>query len=186
MNNISFKSRIKAVSLSEFARATSSYKNNCVAYPWTMKESLFKPSAYTTDVYDCTVCGFSDGANVLLMHICPTIAKNLKFDKIEEFIKEKLDLTNPNLQGFLLGSRDGFNDSTNSPKVFKFFESFMNRNNISYSKMRNSNSEVNVAYSSITDEWVIASKDYNADKSSKENLSKYFDDIKLSELDEFA
>ena len=51
MDNISFKSRIKAVSLSEFNRLTSSYRNNCVNYPWTVKESLLKPSAYTTDVY---------------------------------------------------------------------------------------------------------------------------------------
>ena len=186
MDNISFKSRIKAVSLSEFNRLTSSYRNNCVNYPWTVKESLLKSGAYTTDVYDCTVCGFTDGSKVLLLHICPTIAKNLKFAEIEKFITEKLDLTNSYLQGFLLGSRDNFKDSSNSSKVFKFFENFMKKNNIAYSKLQNSNTEVNVAYSSTTDEWIVASKDYNAKKTSKENLSKFYENIELSELDEFA
>ena len=76
MNNLSFKSRIRPVSLEEFYPITNSIgRKGNVGYPWTLKESVLNDRAFTKGVIDCTVCGITDGDKVLMLHICPTIKK---------------------------------------------------------------------------------------------------------------
>ena len=90
MNNISFQSRIKFVSPSKFNQAVTGLSKDClVDYPWTAKESVLAKNAYTKNIFDCTVCGITDGLKVLLMHICPTRTENDNFFKIINFIKNK-------------------------------------------------------------------------------------------------
>jgi hypothetical protein len=120
MDGINFKSRIRACSLNEFKHTANSCKKHFVDFPWTTKESVYATKAYTTDVYDCTVCALTDGLKVLLLHICPSIEKNLRFNKIEKYILDKIDINNENLQGFLLGSRPNMERSPNSTKLFNY------------------------------------------------------------------
>ena len=189
MDNISFKSRIKAVSLSEFNRLTSSYRNNCVNYPWTVKESVLSEKAITKNVYDCTVCGITDGLKVLMLHICPTKKENENFGNIINFIKTQIDLKNSNLQGFLFGSRRN-TPNNRSGKIFENFESFMRENNIPYSKIQGSSTFSDVAYSSETDEWLIKHEKMGSAEAIAECkkplnfFTTYFDDVKISDLDE--
>jgi hypothetical protein len=92
MSNISFQSRIKPVSKSEFRQLTSAYgKKSFVDYPWTVKESVLGKQAFTKGVFDCTVCGITDGLKVLMLHICPTREENSNFSKIIDFIKKKIE-----------------------------------------------------------------------------------------------
>lgn len=188
MDKISFQSRIRVTHLNEYGSVVSSFKKNAVKYPWTVKESVLANSAYTDLVYDCTVCGFTDGLKVLLLHICPTIKENLNFKKIEDFIKSKINLkNNENLQGFLLGSKKNLDVSPDSEKVFNFFEDLMEKYNIPFSKFKNSKDINYVAYSSVKDEWLIGNGDFNILKdNSSDFLKKHFEEVMLSEYDELA
>lgn len=187
MNNISFQSRIRPVNLSEYYSLTSSYGKKCfVSDPWTIKESVLKPNVYTGNVIDCTVCGITDGDKALLMHICPTLEENKNFEKIENFLKEKLKfLNNEYLQGFLLGSQGtALFDSRN---LFDNFDKLLNKLNIPTSKFRAGFGETFVAYSSIKDEWLIANRDVAELKkvhSDRNILNEMFDYVEISELDE--
>ena len=175
MNNISFQSRIRACSKSEFSRVTAGFAKKSVNYPWTVKESVIADKAYTKDVFDCTVCGITDGLNVLLMHICPTVKENLNFKKIEKFILDKIDVNNPDLQGFLLGSVQAC--GLYSGELFEKFEDFMNKYRIPFSKFQGSEDYSDVAYSSTTDEWLICSP---------KSLKNQFRKIEISDLDEIV
>lgn len=175
MNNISFQSRIRACNMAEFQRVTSTFARNSVNYPWTAKESVIADKAYTKDVFDCTVCGITDGLNVLLMHICPTVKENLNFKKIEKFILDKIDPHNPDLQGFLLGSI--LTCGLCSGELFEKFEDFMNKYRIPFSKFQGSEGYSDVAYSSTTDEWLIRCPN---------GLKDQFRKIEISDLDELV
>lgn len=185
MDKISFQSRIRVTNLEEYRYVTSQFRNKSVNFPWTIKESVLADKAHTQMVYDCTVCGITDGLKVLLLHICPTIKENLNFKKIENYIKNKIDLKNiENLQGFLLGSQENIKDST---KVFNFFEDFLKNNNIPFSKFKNGDCTNHVAYSSITDEWLIANEHFNKKQDNSKNyLTKHFKEVELADFDEFA
>lgn len=190
MNNISFKSRIRPVGNWDFQRLTSNFaKNQYVNYPWTVKESVLSEKAITKNIFDCTVCGITDGLKILMLHICPTKKENQNFDNIINFIKTQIDLNNPNLQGFLFGSRKN-TPNNRSGKIFENFESFMRENNISYSKIKGSNTFSDVAYSSETDEWLIKLEKMGSAEAITECkkpinfFTTYFDDVKISDLDE--
>ena len=156
MNNISFQSRIRPVNSQDFNKLTRSCGlKNLVDYPWTVKESVLAKEAYTKNVFDCTVCGITDGLKVLLMHICPTREENQNFKQITDFIKSKIDIKNPDLQGFLFGSKNLPFVVKKSSKLFENFESFFEENNIPYSKISGGLHYNDVAYSSATDEWLI-------------------------------
>ena len=190
MNNISFKSRIRPVGNWEFQGLTSGFaKKQYVNYPWTVKESVLSEKAITKNVYDCTVCGITDGLKVLMLHICPTKKENEKFSNIINFIKTHIDLKKTNLQGFLFGSRKDTPDNK-SERIFKNFETFMKENNIPYSKIKGSSTFSDVAYSSETDEWLIKHEKMGSAeaiancKKPINFFTTYFDDVKISDLDE--
>ena len=179
-NNICFTSRIRYVSPEEFRKFASTVgKNKSVNYPWTVNESVLADAAYTTGVLDCTVCGFTDGQKVLLSHICPTNLRNKDFNSIVDYIKNKIDVTNKNLQGFILGSR---NENQDSIMVFNKFLDFMNRYKIPFSQFKGGNDEYSVAYLSSKDEWLITNSRFPA----KKDLNSLFESIKISELDEIV
>lgn len=189
MNNISFQSKIRPVNREQFYKSIYSHPMNAsVEYPWTVKETVYATKANTTGVLDCTVLGLTDGIKVFLMHICPTRKENYYFSKIVDYIKEKIDLKNPNLQGFLLGSKANLRDGS-SELLFNNFEKFLKENNIVYSKFKGGPCTSNVAYSSEKDEWIISNEaTENAD------LKKYYDtpldffkrsyaDVKIADCD---
>ncbi len=186
-NNIAFTSRIRLVSPEEFRNVTGKISNkNFVAYPWTIKESVLAESAFTTDIYDCTVCGITNGQKVLLNHICPTMRENKNFRTIADFIKQKIDLTNENLQGFLLGSKNN-SASPDSSLIFENFVRFFKKHSIPFSQFKGGNGTHDVAYSSIKDEWIISDKTANSVSRQSDPFSilkKLFDKTEISELDE--
>lgn len=191
MDNISFQSKIRLTSMNAFNKEIHYGKKNYVNYPWTVKESVISDKAATTDIYDCTAAGFTDGSKVLMLHICPTEPRNNNLSKIEKFINEKIDPNNPYLQGFILGSKN-FNPNTpNSPKVFDFFLNIMNKLDIPFSYFRAGDYANNIAYSTLKDEWVIGSELLNAvDKSvfktPQKAIEKIFEESKISNFDELT
>lgn len=191
MDSISFQSTIRPVGKTQFNKIVSTYGiQNYVDYPWTVKESVFAEKAYTKNIFDCTVCGITDGLKVLMLHICPTVGENKNFEKIIDFIRGKIDLTNPNLQGFLFGSKDFLEFSKKSLEIFENFEKFFNDKKIPFSKIKGGNQINDVAYSSLTDEWIIShnlleneaiKKSFN---SPLDFLKTFFNKVEISEFDE--
>ena len=190
MDGISFQSTIKPVSKAQFQKIVMPYGNHrYVDYPWTIKESVLADKAYTKHVFDCTVCGITDGLKVLLMHICPTRKENQNFPKIVNYIKSNFNLKNPDLQAFLLGSKPNMFDKR-SEQIFDNFETFLEENRIPYSKLKGGPHINDVAYSSETDEWIIG-HDMAGNENIKKALKtprnffkKFFTEVKISELDD--
>ncbi len=191
-NNITFKSSIRLVPQGEFNNIIQKIgRHNSVNYPWTMKESILSESAYTTRIFDCTACGFTDGEKVLLNHICPTNPENRDFKSITDFIKKKINLANNNLQGFILGSKTDTPESPNSSILFDKFIKFMEEHGIPFSMFKGSKYENNAAYLTSKDEWIISNpaitdSERTTHLSPKEITSKFFDEITISELDELS
>ena len=193
MNNISFQSRIRPISKNEFSKITSSYGQKVfVDYPWTVKESVLDKKAYTKGVFDCTVCGITDGLKVLMLHICPTRKENADFNVITNYIKKRFDLKDSNLQGFLLGSKKLPFLDKKSEEIFHNFEKFFEKHNIPYSKIKGGLHENDVAYSSTTDEWLVSHEMLENENIKKFHrtpakfLKEFYNDVKISELDELS
>lgn len=192
MDSISFQSTIRPISKPQFNKIVMSYgTNKYVDYPWTIKESVFSDRAYTKHVFDCTVCGITDGAKVLLMHLCPTNKENRSFQRISSYIKKHFDIKNPQLQGFLLGSKPNLFDEK-SEQVFNIFEKFFEEHKIPYSKLKGGSHINDVAYSLDTDEWLV-SHDFAGNDGVKKVLQtpkkffdKFFGEVKLSKYDNFS
>ncbi len=188
-NKISFTSKIRMVGMDEFRKAVQGIdERNFVKHPWTIKQSVLSDKAYTTDVMDCSVFGLTDGQKVLMMHICPTNPDNQNFNKIQKFIEEKINLTNPDLQGFLLGSKRQFTDSI---KTFKNFLDMLKQYKIPFSMFKGGGLENHVAYSSTKDEWLIGNCLISQQMKQKfkfpiDVAKRLFDDIKISDLDELT
>lgn len=193
MDNISFTSGIKFVTPDLFNKRVQALSSKqFVGYPWTVNQSVISDSAYTRDVLDCSVCGLTDGEKVFMLHICPTHKENFNFSKIEEFIKSKIDLTSKSLQGLLLGSKNyGYMMSEKSWELFDNFENLLKRYNIPYSKFRGGPDAHHVAYSSKTDEWIIAKLDFclptcKTSEGEKFDVAKEFEEFAISPLDELC
>lgn len=192
MDNISFKSNIRMIPHQEFSKIAGRIGGKkSVNYPWTIKQSVLADSAYTTDIFDCTVCGITDGQKVLLNHLCPSISDNFNFSKITDFIKNNIDTTNQYLQGFILGSKSkSLTSSSQSELLFDRVINFMKEMKIPYSAFKGGTFTNNVAYSSLNDEWVISNNSINEtltkefSKNPAEIFKIIFDDISVSELDE--
>lgn len=185
MTEISFTSGIKPVSLIEFSNSIGKIgTQNSVNYPWTIKESIKAPAAYTTNICDCTMLGISDGTNVLMMHICPTIEQNHNLFSIKQFIAQKLDLKKDNLEGILVGSKL----NKKSQEIYEKLSEVLRNFNIPYSELKIGKDPIKTAYSSQTDEWLISSS--YIDKLLKKGteplsiLKSMFKKVNISETDE--
>ncbi|MBE7712572.1 MAG: hypothetical protein E7Z87_02375 [Cyanobacteria bacterium SIG26] len=193
MENISFTSRIKFIPPKMFYKEVRTMpQNQYVGYPWTVKQSVISDSAYTTDIIDCSVCGITDGQKVFMLHICPTREENFDFSKIENFIKEKVDLTSKNIQALLLGSKNyGYMMSEKSWNLFENFEKLLQKFQIPYSKFRGGPEAHNVAYRGKHDEWIISNIDdclrtKQTPEGTKVDIEKEFEEVKISPLDEIC
>lgn len=190
MNDITFTSSIRLVKTDVFNKTVSAIpKSHFVAAPWTCKESVKAAEAYTSRVMDCTLCGLTDGTDVFMMHICPTEKENKHFAKIREYLKELIDLNNPDLQGFLLGARD-YPDDKSSVALFDKFVDLFKSLKIPFSQFKGSDNfnSLNVAYFSSKDEWLISSypvDKYVGKKPSEKLLNEVFQKVELSDIDFF-
>ena len=188
MENISFQSRIRVVGNKTFNKCVKKTKGNFVDYPWTIADSKLAQDAITTKVYDCSVLGISDGHQVLLMHLCPTISANLNYQAIENYVKSKINLKNPNLQGLILGSKNNNVNSPNSPLLFEYLKSLLEKFKIPYSEFRGGDFTNNVAYRSSKDEWLIGNNlldivTKDVFKTPKAFLDRVFDSYKIAKQD---
>jgi hypothetical protein len=190
MNNVSFTSRLNFVDSGSFNKIINSIgAKNTVNFPWTVKESVLADKAVTTNIFDCVAFGLTDGSQVLLMHICPTVERNKSFAKIEKFILNKINIFNENLQGFILGGKYHNLNSPNSIKMFDKFEKFLEKYNIPYSKFKGGPFKNDVAYITSKDEWIISNDVITPDLKNlpaESVLHKIFDDIKISKTDELV
>lgn len=188
-NNISFKSTFRPVKSLEYNNIASRIdKKFFVDFPWTVKESVKASQAKTGSVFDCSVLGITDGKDVLMLHLCPTMKENLDFNKIKNFILKKIKLGNPDLQAALIGSQHNQSDSKS---LFDFLYSLMEKWNIPCSKLCSSDEALNIAYQSKTDEWIISSPQIdrilsNGEQDSREIIEKSFKVASLSSVDEYA
>ena len=193
INGITFQSKIRPVNREQFNKIISTYeKHHFVDYPWTVKESVLSNKAYTKGVFDCTVCGITDRTKVLLLHICPTMKANQDFSSIINFIKRTFDIKSPNMQGFLLGSKNLPYVGEKSLKMFDNFEKFFEQHKIPFSKIKGGRYANDVAYSCHTDEWIISHEklaNYSSRSSYKNPanfIDMHYDEIKINELDEIS
>ena len=189
MDSISFQSRIRPVGINDYYTVSRKISERGNAKPpWTLDESVFNKDVFTSGVIDCTVCGITDGDKALLVHICPTVRENRNFSRIENYIRSKLELMNKEyLQGFLLGSQG--NEPRESRVLFNKFVNLTERLNIPTSIFRAADNDVNVAYISDKDEWIISTKDVPAllkDRSPEETIHSIFEEVKLSKFDEIV
>lgn len=192
VNNITFSSRIRPVKKSEYIRIISGYgERNLVDYPWTLNQSVCAEKAYTKDVYDCSVCGITDGMQVLLMHLSPTNIANFDFAKVLNLVKEKFSLPNKDLQAILLGGKSGNINKPESYQLFQKFEDFLSSCKIPFSKFKGGNGTSDVAYSSVTDEWIIANNQMESvlndkTKSTSELFKKCYNEVSIAECDDLC
>lgn len=190
MDNISFSSRIRITSKNEYFKQVKPDFVN-VGYPWTIQQTAFSRKAYTNKIYDCTAVGITDDTKVMLMHICPTIEWNLDFNAIKEFIIKKVSTTlnTDNLQGIILGSKNNI-VSPYSTKLFDFLENVLENLNIQYSKFKGGDYENNLAYNTISDEWIIGSNFFEKQTNPNEDIfkaaTKIFKEVKIANCDELS
>src|SRR5574344_719215 len=161
-NRISFTSRIRPCSIGEYVSEISDIygqKSFRVSYPWTANEIIKARKSYTTDIYDCTAGGITDGKDVVMFHICPTNNLNRDFLHIEDVIKEKLDIGSRNLQGFLLGCNDRFKDSVFlMEKCKKYMEDLRIPKTVVSKTLDN---PTDILYNKKKDEWLICNNMIN-------------------------
>ena len=192
MNTINFTSRIRPVTPAEFNRiANTMTRAQYVDYPWTLKESICSDKAFTKSVADCTVCGVTDGLKVLLIHLSPTNIFNFNKDKIKDLIESHFDIKNPNLQGVLIGGKPEYTHGPDSYRLFEIFEKLLNSYQIPFSKLKGGMGSKDVAYSSQTDEWIIANNRVERPRfgeivSPRKELEKIFNEVNISEMDQVS
>ena len=185
-NNLQFKSKIRPINYLKYREIIDKMgKNVEVKPPWTLAESIKNKNAFSTNIIDCTVCGLTNGQDVLMLHICPTVEKNKNFSKIKDFILKNFDVTSYDTRGFLVGSQKNNMYSQFSDTLFQNFVNFMEKFEIPFSQFRGTKKvPVHVAYSSTRDEWLLSNLIVNPYRYDLESLKMSFDDIKIDKGDE--
>ena len=192
MNDITFTSRIRHCTKNEFNMVANKIgAKNHVDYPWTIKESVFSENAYTKSIADCTVCGITDGLKVLLIHLCPTNKENFNFTKVVDLIKNKFDLTNPDLQALLIGGKPECTHGADSYKLFGMFEKFLEDSKIPFSKLKGGMNTKDVAYLREKDEWLIANDSVKRPQfggyfSPEKAVKEAYMEVKIADCDELT
>ena len=190
---ITFQSKIRLLSNKDFKQATRNFDQKYfIDYPWGLKNSVYGEKAYTTNVLDCTVCGINDGKKFLMLHISPDSNDGYNFASIENFITKHINLKKPNIKGFLIGSKMGFDVFERSERLFDRFKNFMQENKIPYSELRGGIGAKDVAYDVKTDELLIGTELIEKEKISSKAVSvedfakRAFQQISISEDDKIS
>ena len=187
MKNISFSSRIKPVTLMDYATITMRIPHEQgVHYPWTIRQSVKAADVYTKGVIDCSACLITDGSDAVLMHLTPDNGINHAFSLVTDFLRGKIDLKNPNLQAVLLGSKN----TEKSQDIYNKFKTFLERFKIPYTELKNGKTPTSVTYKTSEHTVFVTSaaidkmlkKGFNA----KEALNSGFEKISLANCDEIA
>lgn len=187
INNVSFTHNIRPVSSADFHRITAGFgKNNFVDYPWTLAESVSGENVFTTRICDCTAGVVTDGEKALMLHLCPSIKENLRFNNLFDFIIRHIDkMAKDSLQAVILGSRN----TVVSKNLWNNMSKILETLKIPVSKFRNGKWDTSLAYKRSTDEVLISSYPLDlqikkGNKSNLELLNSYFEDVLISDCDE--
>lgn len=193
MTNVTFQSKIRLVKNSNFNNATKNInKKYFIDYPWGLKNSVIGKQAYTTNVFDCTVCGIKDKEKILMLHISPDSNDGYDFPKIEKFITQNINLKTPNLSAFLIGSKMGFDVFERSEKLFDNFRDFMKKNKIQFSELRGGVGGKDIAFDVNKDELLIGTPLIEKEniKTNQVDIIDFarhaFEEIKISDKDEIS
>ena len=185
--NISFKSRIRPVSLTEFTKMSEPlYRTSFVKYPWTIKDSVTAADAFTMDIADCTAGGIVDTKNkkVFLFHICPEMPINQCMSDIAQHINGAFEGIHEGLRAFLTGSSEMFRDSVNNYNNIK--NAILERK-IPLTEFKGPKSKTHILYDSNKDEWIISNIDINTRMVNNElnnaSLNQCFDNIHIDNGD---
>ena len=157
---VSFKSNIRFTNLNGFKRVVRDFPIS-VDRPWTAKEIIRAPYAWTAGVKDCTAGGILVGkdrkniTDVVMFHISPSDKDNSDFEIIKRAIMDKIGSDKP-IQGFLLG---GKKICQGSVEMFDNFEKLMKELKIPKTKFKGlpvGGHSAHIAYNAGRDEWVVA------------------------------
>lgn len=183
MPDISFTSSIKVIPTTEFNKFAIRCGKNAVNYPWTIKDSIKATNTYTKNIADCSACVISTGEDAVMLHLSPINSNNHAFSLVLEFLRNTIDLKNPNLQAILVGSKN----TTKSQDIFNKFKTLLTQLNIPYSELKNSKTPINIGYSSNSDEFIVSNlaidKCLKKGMSPKEILNNNFENINIAQCD---
>lgn len=196
-SKINFTSNIRLANLDQYSkeiRWLSSKKS--VPSPWTYKEIVVAPRAYTTGVMDCSAGGLIDGKKALMFHLSADREANSDFSVIEKTILDKFNGKTEGLRGFLLGSRRWFGGSI---ALFENLKNFMTVHNIPFSMMKGSkcvggnmvSESFDIAYNAKHDLWTVTSKYITNQLERKKNdingiLTNTFDEFSIADGDKLV
>ena len=185
IENISFKSRIKPVTIKEFGSIAGRMgNNNAVKFPWTIADSVKAKDVYTTGVIDCSSCLITDGNEAVLLHLKPDCEANHAFSNVLGYLRGVMDLKSEYLQAVLLGSKN----TKKSQDIYTKFQKLLQQFNIPFSELKNGKTPTSVAYRSETDEVLISNKTIDTmlkkGNSSKNALESGFEKVSIADCDE--
>ena len=185
MNEISFTSGIKPITLQDFKTVVSTIDSTkSVTFPWRISSSRSGKDVVTMGICDCSSCLITDGKKSLLMHLLPQYEGNHNHKKILQYISTNFDLNDKNLQAVLVGSQP----EKQSMDIFKIFKNLLNTFKIPTTVLKYGKAPTSLAYKTSTDEVYISNinieKALYEGKSKTEALNQGFEQIKLSEYDE--
>ncbi len=187
MENISFTSRLKPITLSEFRHTISSIgSQNSVDFPWSINQTRKGKDVYTTNVIDCSSCLITNGQEAVLMHLTPDTEQNHAFSLVLAKLRNLLDLKDSNLQAVLLGSKN----HKKSLDIYNKFKELLKQLNIPFSEFKNGKTPTSIAYKTSSDEVYITNN--TIDKLLKKNmkasdtLNASFENLTISSCDEIA
>ena len=186
-NNISFGSTLKPVPAKLFNQVIHQIGSECaVNYPWTLKESRLAKDVYTTNVIDCSACVISSGQESLLLHLAPSKEVNHAFSQVLAFLRDKIDLKNPNLQAVLIGSKN----TKKSQDIYNKFKTLLTNLNIPFSELKSGKTPTSVAYKSEKDTVYISNqtidKILKKGQTDKDAIHQSFDEVRIAPCDEIA
>lgn len=194
VNPVSFGMNIKFVDRADFALQVSTFKKS-VDWPWTAKQIVRAPQVYTRGVASCTAGGIitknkgEDCFDVVMFHIDPLKKTNNNFEEIQATIMKKLGNSKP-VQAFIFGCKSGMDFSV---KMFDNIESLIKSFQVPYSKLKGSvfgGGYVNGAYDGYNNElsiFSIAAEKLDRNNGfNKEDISRIFDEIQVSQVDNIS
>lgn len=187
MKEISFTSAIHPVSLKEFSRKAASIgEKYFVDFPWSMEQAVKAEKATTRGVNDCTMFGISDGREILMEHLCPDIELNHSTYFLKQHIARYIDTKSPFNQAVVIGSKPDKKSQSVYSNVINMLKYF----NIPYTELKISETPVNIAYISSSDEYLLSSSSIdNLIKKGLDNetiINKTFKKVNISNDDYIA
>ncbi|MCQ2753739.1 MAG: hypothetical protein MJ231_01685 [bacterium] len=188
MDSITFGTRVRIVSKSEFNNAiNSNFKN---IDNWTLKGIKKGERLVSRGMCDCGfVLGKGYGIEANGMHICPTYKEN-KLKSIIEHLKKWINPLEEQ-EAIIVGGKE---NNVNSPQSMKFVDSYiktMEESNIPCSYFVGGDFENDVAYSGMKDEFLIGNELINETSKKifgtpQRAIEKIFSKFKIADCDEIS